>query len=74
MKNNQDDNGNAKPGQYYIVFSLEDENYRVIVGDKSTEEQDNTLLFKTYSLEVKALMVKMLWWLIKIRNWLKRTG
>ncbi|MDG7053341.1 MAG: hypothetical protein LKM45_05720 [Wolbachia endosymbiont of Alcedoecus sp.] len=39
-KNNQvkDDNGNAKPGQYYIVFNLGDKNYRVIVGDEFADE------------------------------------
>lgn len=54
-ENNQvkDDNGNAKPGQYYIVFNLEDKNYRVIVGDKFTKELGNTLLFAIDSLEVK---------------------
>jgi|GEM_PF-3773570 len=54
-KNNQvkDDNGNAKPGQYYIDFNLGDKNYRVIVGDKPTIELGNTLLFKISSLEVK---------------------
>ncbi|MGL9688610.1 MAG: hypothetical protein ACR5K6_02465 [Wolbachia sp.] len=54
-KNNQvkDDNGNAKSDQYYIDFNLGDKNYRVIIGDKLDEERGNTLLFKTYSLEMK---------------------
>ncbi|MDR2609613.1 MAG: hypothetical protein LBC06_03400 [Rickettsiales bacterium] len=54
-KNNQvkDDNGSAKLSQYYIDFNLGDKNYRVIIGDKLDEERGNTLLFKTYSLEVK---------------------
>ncbi|MFP3036014.1 MAG: hypothetical protein ACEY3A_03290 [Wolbachia sp.] len=52
-KNNQIKDGNAKPSQYYIDFNLGNKNYRIIVGDQFNEEQGNTLLFKTYSLEVK---------------------
>ncbi|MGL9733060.1 MAG: hypothetical protein ACR5KW_03535 [Wolbachia sp.] len=55
-KNNQvkDDNGNTKSGLYYIDFNLRDKNYRIIIGDKFDEERGNTLLFKTYSLEMKS--------------------
>jgi len=49
-KNNQ---VKDKQGQYYIDFSLNSKDYRVIVGDKFTEERGNTLLFKASSLEVK---------------------
>lgn len=53
-KNNQvkDDNGNARSGQYYIDFSLNSKDYRVIVGDQF-KEQSNTLILKVSSLEVK---------------------
>ncbi|QOD38332.1 hypothetical protein [Candidatus Wolbachia massiliensis] len=53
--NNQvkDNQGNVKEGQYYIDFSLGDKSYRVIIGDKFTKEQGNTLLFNINSLIVK---------------------
>ncbi|WP_250294758.1 hypothetical protein [Wolbachia endosymbiont of Oedothorax gibbosus] len=54
-KNNQvkDDTGKAKGGKYYIAFSLENNNYRIIVGDNPKETIGNTLIFNIDSLEEK---------------------
>ncbi|MGL9717738.1 MAG: hypothetical protein ACR5K9_03450 [Wolbachia sp.] len=50
---NKDKDGNVIKGEYYIDFSLDKKDYRVIIGDASTQELGNTLLFKIDSLEVK---------------------
>ncbi|MCM1001737.1 hypothetical protein [Wolbachia pipientis] len=50
---NKDKDGKVIEDQYYVDFNLGGKDYRVIVGGQSTEELGNTLLFETYSLEVK---------------------
>ncbi len=54
-KNNQhkDEKGNVEEGKYYIDFSLEGKNYRIIVGDQPINTLGNTLSFNIDSLEVK---------------------
>ncbi|WP_265025607.1 hypothetical protein [Wolbachia endosymbiont (group A) of Bibio marci] len=57
-KDNQvkDEKGKVKEGKYYIDFSLEGKNYRIIVDDQPTNNMmmGNILLFKIDSLEVKS--------------------
>ncbi|OAM00684.1 hypothetical protein [Wolbachia endosymbiont of Dactylopius coccus] len=54
-KNNQvkDEKGKVKDGKYYIGFSLEGKNYRIIIGDQFDEAAGNTLILEIDSLEVK---------------------
>ncbi|MDG7055090.1 MAG: hypothetical protein LJD31_00850 [Wolbachia endosymbiont of Menacanthus eurysternus] len=49
---NKNKEGQLIDDEYYIDF-FKDKNYRVIVGDKPTQELGNTLLFEIDSLKVK---------------------
>ncbi|MDG7055959.1 MAG: hypothetical protein LKM44_00470 [Wolbachia endosymbiont of Meromenopon meropis] len=50
---NRDKDGKIVDGQYYVEFNFGNKNYRVIIGNRFTEELGDALLFGIHSLKVK---------------------